>query len=351
MAADSPILVYGTGAVARSVTELLVRRRVPLIVAGRSEPRVADLAAASGAAQRVGEPATVLSPADRVAGVINAAGPFTDTALPLALACVRTGAHYVDVSNEASTHIAVWELSARAQSAGVALVPGAGFGTLYAERLIGALIARVDSPVSALLVTLPSGGTVKSPGVTASQDAVFAAPALAVAGGNFVTPRGRVQRLPVGLGPRSGILVGTGDVIALQHSSELSDISVAAGVDAPVGLLRLALPFLKAKARWSSSRVNRHQSIFPSGPKYVASDAPRVRLAAEVTGAGGTRARGWLSSRSGTEVAARTAVSTMLTLQCESRTGVRTAFQITGSEELGDGFDPTIRIDVLPSRT
>lgn len=340
--------MYGTGAVSAAVAEVLVAQEVPFVLAGRSGERVERLARNVGTRYRSGGVEDFPALLDGVAGVINTAGPFRGTAPPLMRACVGAGVHYVDVSNEADVHQAAWALDGRARDAGVGVVAGAGLGTLFSERLIHALAAEIAHPVSGLLVTLPSGGGVKSPGVAASQNAVLSAQAVALVNGRIQTIRGRVRRLPAGFGARTGLIVGNGDVIALEHSTDLKTVAVAAGLDVSHGLLRVGLPFITAKARRSRSRPGKREDRASDALARPSADEPRVRLVAEVTGAEGARVRGRLSSRSGTAVAARTAVFAMATLVEEGRAGIHTAFQVLGDRALGDGYDPVIEIDDRP---
>ncbi|BBF99389.1 hypothetical protein C8E95_4590 [Pseudonocardia autotrophica] len=73
--------------------------------------------------------------------VINCAGPFLDTALPLARAAVEAGAHYLDVTAEQPVVQALYnELDAPARSAGVAVVPAMAFFGGLADLLVTAAL-------------------------------------------------------------------------------------------------------------------------------------------------------------------------------------------------------------------
>lgn len=67
--------------------------------------------------------------------VINTIGPFTDTALPIARACLP-GTHYIDLSNELPSIIVLLGLHEEAASSGSTLVTGAGFGVLATESVV-----------------------------------------------------------------------------------------------------------------------------------------------------------------------------------------------------------------------
>lgn len=339
---ERPWLVFGAGAVGTAVVDLLLARRVPVLLAGRNAERLQEVARSSGVSYLILGVSDAHAQLGGVAGLINTAGPFRDTSQQLMQACVRAGVHYVDVSNEADVHEAAWDLDSRAREAQVGVVAGAGLGTWFGERLVHALTREVDHPVATLLITLPSNGSAKSPGVRASENAVVASRPLAFIDGTVQAVRKRVRKLHAGMGPKAALVVGTGDVIALGHSSGLRTVVVAAGVDVSPRWLRLGLPVITAVARRKSTLPNVRAEDPARG---VVSDAPRARLRAEVVGADGSRVRARLSSRSGTAVAARAAVMVMEALANGGRAGTYTVFQVLGDSTLGAGFDPVIEIE------
>ncbi|WP_311761252.1 saccharopine dehydrogenase family protein [Paracoccus broussonetiae] len=63
-----------------------------------------------------------------MAAVINCAGPFLDTAAPVAEAAIRAGAHYLDVTAEQPSAMATFEaFDEAAGAAGVLVLPAMGF--------------------------------------------------------------------------------------------------------------------------------------------------------------------------------------------------------------------------------
>jgi short subunit dehydrogenase-like uncharacterized protein len=99
------VLVYGAyGHTGRFVVAELLRQGLTPILSGRDQARLGEVAGQFPGLQA--RPATVdddrsLENAVRGAGlVVNCAGPFLDTAVPVAAAAVRAGAHYLDVTAE-----------------------------------------------------------------------------------------------------------------------------------------------------------------------------------------------------------------------------------------------------------
>lgn len=135
-------MVYGaTGHTGRFVVDELLRRGLTAVVAGRNAARLADMPERHvGLEQRVfelNEPRLVRQACEGVGAVINCAGPFMDTALPLARAAVAAGAHYLDVTAEqAAVRDLYRELDAPARKAGVAVVPAMAFYGGLADLLV-----------------------------------------------------------------------------------------------------------------------------------------------------------------------------------------------------------------------
>ncbi|WP_248579602.1 saccharopine dehydrogenase NADP-binding domain-containing protein [Nocardioides sp. InS609-2] len=139
------VLVYGaTGHTGRFVVEELLRRGLTPVLAGRSAAR---LAAASD--RRLDHRVVGLEDADLlreavadVGAVINCAGPFLDTALPLAHAAVQAGAHYLDVTAEQPVVQQLYrDLDVPAREAGVTVVPAMAFYGGLADLLATTALA------------------------------------------------------------------------------------------------------------------------------------------------------------------------------------------------------------------
>ena len=103
---NSNVLVYGAyGHTGRFVVPELLRRGLTPILAGRDPARLGHAWPASSPAWRCGRrpwttPSRLRTPSAAPRLVVNCAGPFLDTAVPVAAAAVRAGAHYLDVTAE-----------------------------------------------------------------------------------------------------------------------------------------------------------------------------------------------------------------------------------------------------------
>jgi short subunit dehydrogenase-like uncharacterized protein len=144
--APERVLVHGaTGHTGRFVVDELLRRGLTPVLAGRSAERLAAVAPAHATLERrvvsLDDPDQLRRGLADVGAVINTAGPFVDTALPLARAAVETGAHYLDVTAEQPAVLALYrDLDAAAREAGVAVVPAMAFYGGLADLMVTAAL-------------------------------------------------------------------------------------------------------------------------------------------------------------------------------------------------------------------
>ncbi|MCE6997333.1 saccharopine dehydrogenase NADP-binding domain-containing protein [Saccharothrix sp. S26] len=146
MNATDRVLVYGaTGHTGRFVVDELLRRGLAPVLAGRSAERLAAVPPRHAALERrvvgIDDPDRLRRAVAGVGAVVNCAGPFLDTALPLARAAVEVGAHYLDVTAEQPVVRALYRsLDAPARAAGVAVVPAMAFYGGLADLLVTAAL-------------------------------------------------------------------------------------------------------------------------------------------------------------------------------------------------------------------
>lgn len=144
---DKPVLVYGAyGHTGRFVVAELLRQGLTPILSGRS-PAGLDKVAGQFPGLEV-RPATVdnshsLENAVRGAGlVVNCAGPFLDTAVPVAAAAVRAEAHYLDVTAEQAAVQEVYRAHEKlGWSTDLAVIPAMAFYGGLADLLATAAAA------------------------------------------------------------------------------------------------------------------------------------------------------------------------------------------------------------------
>jgi short subunit dehydrogenase-like uncharacterized protein len=155
------LLLYGaTGHTGSRIARRAQQLGLDPVLAGRAPGPLQALAATLGCAWRVAacdDPLALAQMLDGVAVVLNAAGPFEITGVPIAIACMRAGCDYLDTSGEGFAYRDIRMLGARAAAANVALVPGAGFCVVASEILLRRIVQN-DMAVPRAVRIAFSGG-------------------------------------------------------------------------------------------------------------------------------------------------------------------------------------------------
>lgn len=239
---------------------------------------------------------------------------------------------YADLSNEGRTHEYAWKRDAHWRECGIAVVPGAGFGTYLAEVLAEHALRTIDQPQKVSLTSLASGRTSKSPGVTASSQAVLASGSWRFRSGTLVRLRG--GRAVETSETSSHLTLHTGDLFALRRTTAATDIQVFAELGLPRGQLLLLLPLLRVLASLHGVRPLRLPSHRRTRPRMLTSTASTIikpRLRVTVEGSAGDRASFVLTAGSGTAFAAAIYLEVPAALAAEARSGCMTPLEILGS--------------------
>jgi short subunit dehydrogenase-like uncharacterized protein len=215
------------------------------LLAGRSEPALKTLAHRLDVPYRVlalDEPVTLSEGLFDVDLVLNAAGPFLHTAAPLAEACLNSGTHYLDISNELRVFRTLYGLNPRAEQARITVMPGVGFGVVATNCLARSVsdsvggaetlevVARVASaePGPGVAATrtenIPFGGWIRHAGQLEAQELGTGISALSFPDGDFPI-------MPVPTGDLEAAFQATGapNVVAYSALVDLPDTAESAG--------------------------------------------------------------------------------------------------------------------------
>lgn len=229
---DRDVLVYGAyGHTGRFVIAELLRRGLVPIAAGRDATALEKL--------RREHPDLEVRPAEiddgpaleaavrGVSAVLNCAGPFLDTALPVAAAAVRAGAHYLDVTAEQGAVQGIYRAhEEREWRTDVAVVPAMAFYGGLPDLLVTAAMAEWDT-VDEVTVAVgldrwwPTEGTRK----TGRRNT---ATRLIVQGGQLVPVAGeapvRTWDFPAPLGPQTVVRTPFSEIITLARHANAANV-------------------------------------------------------------------------------------------------------------------------------
>lgn len=340
-------MLYGAyGYTGRLVAELAVSRGERPVLAGRRAEPLAALAGRLGLPHRavgLDDPAALAAALDGIDAVAHCAGPFSTTSAPMVAACLRTGAHYVDVTGEIDVFEAVLSRGDEAAANAVVLLPGAGFDVVPSDCLAATVAARVERPVRVDLALRMGGGV--SPGTAATGVESLGAPARCRVGGVIgpVPADRRRGRVVFADGPSEVVAIPWGDVATAWWSTGAPDITVYLGVPdrlagavSTVGAGEGPLAGLLQRPGVRRALTGAVRRL--PGPSDRSRSRSRGQLWAEATGADGTRASATMTTPN---AYALTADSVVRVMQVLGR-GEVTPGAWTPSWALGAGFAATL---------
>lgn len=163
------------------------------------------------------------------AAVVNCAGPFADTAVPVVEAALRAGVHYVDIAAEQVVTLDVLaRFDAPARQAGVVVGPSmafyGGLGDLLATAAMGDWPDADDIQVAIALDSwLPTVGTRRTIARNAGRHVVYTGSGFAPASGTAST---LTWEFPPPVGSRTMTELPTADLVTVAHHLRAARIAV-----------------------------------------------------------------------------------------------------------------------------
>jgi short subunit dehydrogenase-like uncharacterized protein len=287
-------MLYGAGGHTGAMIAQHARTRghQPLL-AGRSAPAVTALAGRLDLPHRalaLDDPAALAAALADVDLVLNAAGPFLQTATPLAEACLRARVHYLDIGNELQVFRALYGLHQRAQAAGVAVIPGTGFGVVAtnclaryvsdaaggAQHLEVATRAATAQPgpggAASMRENLPYGGWIRQAG--------HLQPHPLGSGATTITfPDGPCRIRPVPTGDLEAAFQATGAANIIAYSAELDPAASPRSSDPGAAGARAYRSFGWARATGPDGATA--QAWLQTGDAYAFTAAASIRAVEE----------------------------------------------------------------------
>lgn len=316
------LMIYGaTGYTGRMAAEHAAAAGTQLIVAGRNEETLTQLAASLSVEHLTFslEDTTAIDRSLSDVGVLlNCAGPFAKTAEILMRACIHNGVHYLDVAAELEGYRLAEVLDAEAKAAMVMLLPGSGGSVAMLGSLAGHAVARTRNPASITVAMHVSGGLSRGSAISAMGS--VAAEILSRVDGLLVAQAaGAIRKLDFGQGAVDCFQVTLPDLITIWRSTHVPDIETfvhVTGGGFPQGDL----------------------SALPDGPSAQERLANRYQAVVEVTDSDGQVVRSVLDTVNGyTFTAIAAAEAGWRVLAGEAQPGFQTPAVL-----FGNGFAETI---------
>ncbi len=158
--------------------------------------------------------------------VLNCAGPFSATALPMIEACLDEGVHYLDITGEIDVFELARGLDARARAAGVLLCPGVGFDVVPTD-CIAATLARALPDATHLALGFDSRTSMSRGSMKTGVEWLRSGARVRENGEIRSLPlAARVREIDFGDGRKQAMLVQWGDVSTAHHTTGIPNIEV-----------------------------------------------------------------------------------------------------------------------------
>ncbi len=290
---SDPLLVYGAaGYTGKLVTSEARARGLKPILGGRNVEKLQALSSSWGLESRAAsleDPAQLARALEGVRVVLNTAGPFATTANPLVGACLRAGAHYLDVTGEVAVIEGLTEKDREAKRQGVMVMPAVGFDVVPSDCLALHVARRSNRPRRLFLgISMPP---IFSRGSIRTIVEQIGRPALVRRRGALegVAPASVGRSFDYGQGPSPSLVVSWGDVASAYFSTGIPDITVYFEATTAVrthGTLARLFDWAVPITPWQAS-LHVAAGWLPEGPSDLERARHRAVIVAEVEGQGG----------------------------------------------------------------
>lgn len=335
------LLIYGANGY---TGELAARRAVELglqpILAGRNEAALTALGQSLGLPVRVFALDAVDTITEALAGVgvvLHCAGPFSATAQPMIAACLKRGAHYLDITGEIDVFAYAHSCDAAAKKRGIVLCPGVGFDVVPTDCLAALLKAALPDATQLTLAFEAGGGP--SPGTAKSSIEGASKGGRVRRGGKLmrVPQAWKIREIPFSRGPRKAVTIPWGDVYTAHVSTGIPDIEVYMAMP-PKAIQRLR------RMRWFSPLLGLKpvQSLMKAlvdrkvrGPDPIKRESTQSQVWGEAINALGEKVVGEVVTPNGYTLTADAAVEiARRVLEAPPAGGYYTPSQLVGPEIL-----------------
>ena len=281
------IMLYGaTGFTAGLIIKEAKAQNIPLTLAGRDPTKMGALGKLHGL------PVSVFSLAEKVGPylrdydvVIHAAGPFSETYVPMLEGCIQAGTHYLDITGEMEVFEGIFARSAQIRDAGIAAIPGVGFDVVPTDCLAARLAAALPGATHLELAFAPVGAAV-SRGTTRTMVTHMHKGGAIRQDGKIVkvTQAFRTREIPFRGGTKTAVTIPWGDVSTAYHSTQIANIMVyMALLPKQIRGMRLSRPFvpllhIRPLRNWLRDKAGAKAK----GPSEAAQADAKVELWGEV---------------------------------------------------------------------
>jgi short subunit dehydrogenase-like uncharacterized protein len=334
---EKPWIIYGAnGYTGRLIAEEALLQGFQPILAGRNQEKIKLLARQLNLEWRcfdLKNPDIISSCIDGVALILNCAGPFTATSVPLAKACLKTRTDYMDITGEIEVFEYIHAMHEKALEAGVVLCPGAGFDVIPTDCLAATLKRYL--PDAEYLALGFESKTSLSPGTAKTIIEGFKYGGMIRKNGILTSVRlaYKVRKIDFGSGTKTSTTISWGDVSTAFYTTRIPNIEVYVALPekkiTAMKILRIFRPIISLEPvqRFFKKIIE----IQIKGPAVQKRKTSRERLWGEVVNSKGDCVRAHLTTANGYDVTTMGALGIVKKLlENKPKPGAYTPSQLMG---------------------
>jgi short subunit dehydrogenase-like uncharacterized protein len=332
-------LIYGVGKTGSLIAQEALQRGHSPLLAGRSAGQIKPVAERLGldwAVAELSDESGLSNLVEQADLVVNTAGPFLSTSLPMVQVCLAKGKHYLDISNEIPVFQSVLKLDEEAQRSGVALIPGVGFGVAATDGLAHYVAGQIKNPKDLeIAVHIYSRESSASADITRLE---------ALARGGWVRRNGALLPVPLGRGgkrlkfpdgEKTILPIPLGDLETAYHSTGVPNITTYGTFSIPPTIASLVFPVMQriiSNAGLRQKLEGRISQRSHSSIKPKPTQASHSYAWAHAKNERGESFEAWQEMGEGYDFTARSVVRAVEEVFREQMTGALTPSQAFGSD-------------------
>ncbi len=331
-------MIYGAyGYTGQRIVREAVNRGLRPVLAGRNSEKIRSFAQRMNLACRcfdLSDPERTGPHLDQISLVLNCAGPFAATSVPLAKACMESGADYMDITGEIEVLETIHGLGEKAEERQVILCPGSGFDVIATDCMAAAL--KSSMPAAKYLTLAIRSKSSLSPGTAKTIVESFKHHGMIRQNGVIkeVPLFHKIRKIDFGSGPETAVAIPWGDVSTAYYTTGIPCIEVyAAFPERWTSLLKPARAFRSLLGRNLMQRfLKKIIEIQMKGPDRHQRAAASTRLWAESGDQTGRRFQAKLTTANGYDVTITGSLGIVLKLMTSKpKPGVYTPSQLMGT--------------------
>jgi short subunit dehydrogenase-like uncharacterized protein len=333
-------LIYGAyGYTGELISRLAREKGFRPILAGRNGQKTAALADELGFEYltfSLGESEKLNAALKSVDLILHCAGPFSNTAKPMMLACLETNTHYLDITGEYEVFEYAYTLNKQAIDSGVLLLPGVGFDVVPSDCLANQLRAKLPDATHLELAFMGESTASRGTSLTMIES---------IPKGGAIRKEGLITSVPIAHKQKTLNLDGKdktfvsipwGDVSTAFHSSGIPNVIVYTAMHP--GQIKKVKMFQKwnwvMKINWVQNYFKKKVKAKVVGPSEESRNKAKSYLWGQVVNSKGDQVSARLTTLEGYKL---TSITALLIIEELSKNSISTGFH-TPASLLGSDF-------------